>query len=48
LEDLRQAAQGSDNTVKAILECVRCYATEGEIVDVLRQVFGEYQEPVLV
>ncbi len=45
LENLRKVAQGSDNTVPGILECVRCYTTEGEIVDLLREVFGEYQEP---
>jgi len=48
LENLRQVAEGTDNTVPAILDCVRCYTTEGEIVDVLRQVFGEYQEPRLI
>ncbi len=45
LENLKKVAQGTENTVPAILECVRCYTTEGEIVDVLRVVFGEYQEP---
>ena len=45
LENLKKVAQGTENTVPAILECVRCYTTEGEIVDVLREVFGEYQEP---
>jgi methylmalonyl-CoA mutase N-terminal domain/subunit len=45
LENLRKVAQGNENTVPAILDCVRCYTTEGEIVDVLREVFGEYQEP---
>ena len=45
LEDLRKTAQGTGNTMPKILECVRCYATEGEIVDVLRQEFGEYIEP---
>ncbi len=45
LENLRKVAEGTENTVPAILECVRCYTTEGEIVDVLRDVFGEYQEP---
>ena len=44
----RIIAEGTDNTVPAILECVRCYTTEGEIVDVLRSVFGEYQEPVIL
>ncbi|MBC7187234.1 MAG: methylmalonyl-CoA mutase family protein [Calditrichaeota bacterium] len=48
LADLRRVAEGTENTVPAILECVRVYATEGEIVDVLRSVFGEYQEPVLL
>lgn len=48
LAQLRQVAQGTENTVPAILDCVRCYTTEGEIVDVLREVFGEYQEPVLL
>jgi len=45
LEALRKTAQGNENTMPAILECVRCYVTEGEIVDVLRKEFGEYTEP---
>ncbi len=48
LAELRRVAEGTENTVPAILDCVRVYATEGEIVDVLRSVFGEYQEPVLI
>jgi methylmalonyl-CoA mutase N-terminal domain/subunit len=28
-----------------ILDAVRSYATLGEIVDVMREVFGTYQEP---
>jgi methylmalonyl-CoA mutase N-terminal domain/subunit len=28
-----------------ILECVRAYATLGEICDALKEVFGEYHEP---
>jgi methylmalonyl-CoA mutase N-terminal domain/subunit len=45
LEELKKAAKGMDNTMPKILDCVRCYTTEGEIIDVLREVFGEYQEP---
>lgn len=45
LEELKKAAKETDNTMPKILDCVRCYATEGEIIDVLREVFGEYQEP---
>lgn len=44
LAELRKTAQGSENMMPAILECVRAYATEGEIVQVLREVFGEYKE----
>ncbi|MFN2188478.1 MAG: methylmalonyl-CoA mutase, partial [Candidatus Promineifilaceae bacterium] len=45
LDTLREAAQGSLNTMPAIIDAVRAYATLGEITDVLREVFGEYQEP---
>lgn len=48
LENLKKVVQGTDNTMPAILDCVRCYATEGEIVDVMREVFGEYIEPPLI
>jgi methylmalonyl-CoA mutase N-terminal domain/subunit len=45
LAELTECAKGDGNTLKAILDCVRVYATEGEIVDALRPVFGEYTEP---
>ncbi len=48
LENLKNVAKGSENTMPALLECVRCYTTEGEICDVLREVFGEYTEPPLI
>jgi methylmalonyl-CoA mutase N-terminal domain/subunit len=48
LENLKKVVQGTDNTMPAILDCARCYATEGEIVDVMREVFGEYIEPPLI
>ena len=44
LARLRDAAQGSENTVPAILECVEAYATVGEISGVFREVFGEQRE----
>lgn len=43
LNRLRQAAEGSENVMPFILNCVRSYATIGEICGVLRQVFGEYR-----
>ncbi|UCG24873.1 MAG: methylmalonyl-CoA mutase family protein [Chloroflexota bacterium] len=45
LEALRYAAANSQNTMPAIIDAVRVYATLGEITDVLRDVFGQYQEP---
>lgn len=44
LEALRKAAGSSDNLIPFILDAVRAYATEGEIIQVLREVFGEYKE----
>ena len=46
LEQLEQVAQSDENTVPAILECVECYCTLGEISQVFRGVFGE-QEGVI-
>ncbi|MGA2261723.1 MAG: methylmalonyl-CoA mutase family protein [Acidobacteriota bacterium] len=45
LSALKRAAEGTENLMPPILDCVRCYATLGEISDALRVVFGEYQEP---
>jgi methylmalonyl-CoA mutase N-terminal domain/subunit len=42
LQNLKQAAQGKQNLVPYILTAVECYATLGEISDILRAVFGEY------
>jgi methylmalonyl-CoA mutase N-terminal domain/subunit len=48
LEDLREAAKGTDNLMPYILDAVRAYGTLGEICGVLREVFGEYREPVVI
>ncbi len=48
LQGLRQAAMGDANTMPYIIDAVRAYATLGEIMQVFRDVFGEYVEtPVL-
>ena len=47
LNRLKEVASGSENTMPAIIDCVEAYATLGEICDVLRGVFGE-QEEILV
>jgi methylmalonyl-CoA mutase N-terminal domain/subunit len=45
LEALGCAAATDENLMPYILECVRAYSTLGEMCDVLRRVFGTYQEP---
>jgi len=44
LDALKEVAAGDDNTMPAILDCVRAQATEGEIIAALRDVFGTYRE----
>jgi methylmalonyl-CoA mutase N-terminal domain/subunit len=48
LTHLRKAAAGSDNLMPYILEAVRAYATEGEIMNTLIDVFGIYTEQAVV
>ena len=45
---LREVAATGQNTMPALLEAVKTYATLGEMVDVLKAVHGEYREPVYV
>ena len=40
---LEQAAKGTDNLMPLMIEAAKAYATVGEMMDVLRGVFGEYQ-----
>ena len=44
LDALRTAARGKDNTMEPLLDCVRAYATVGEMCDALRDVWGEWEE----
>ncbi len=48
LDKLRVAAQGTENTMPYILDAVRVYTTLQEIMDVFREVFGLYREPMIV
>ena len=47
LDRLRKACEGDENTVPYILDAVRARATLGEICDVMREVFGVWEEPLL-
>ena len=43
LRALEAAAKGNDNLMPPLIEAVKAYATLGEMMDVLRGVFGEYE-----
>lgn len=45
LSALKRAAEGQNNLMPYILDCVRSYATLGEISDAFRDIWGEYREP---
>jgi methylmalonyl-CoA mutase N-terminal domain/subunit len=44
LANLETAARGSENLMPHIYDCVKEYASLGEICNVLRKVFGEYKD----
>ncbi|ADV67426.1 methylmalonyl-CoA mutase family protein [Deinococcus maricopensis] len=48
LDALRDAAVTGANTMPAFLECAHAYVTLGEQMDILKTVYGEYTEPVMV
>jgi methylmalonyl-CoA mutase N-terminal domain/subunit len=48
LDALRDTARGSGNTMYPLMDCVRAYATVGEMCDALREVWGEYEETPLI
>ncbi len=48
LAAVKAAAAGGDNLMPPILAAVKAYATLGEICDVMRGVFGEYQQKVIL
>jgi methylmalonyl-CoA mutase N-terminal domain/subunit len=48
LKSIEDAALSGANLMPAIIHAVESYATVGEISDVMRKVFGEYQETVVL
>jgi methylmalonyl-CoA mutase N-terminal domain/subunit len=48
LASLRDAASNGRNTMPAFMEAAHAHCTLGEQMDVLREVFGIYEEPVLI
>lgn len=48
LDRLRVAMEGTENTMPFIMEAVHAYATLGEIIQVMKEVFGVYHEPTMI
>jgi methylmalonyl-CoA mutase N-terminal domain/subunit len=48
LKSLKKAANSNENLMEYIIEAVQSYATLGEITNVLRDVYGEYNESVIL
>jgi len=46
LLDLKKAAKDEQNLMPSILKAVKTYATLGEVMDSLKEVYGEYKEPI--
>src|SRR5210317_1271991 len=47
LKDLEQGTRAGKNVMPLLVDCCRAYATVGEMAGVLRDLFGEWQEPSL-
>jgi len=48
LKELRQAASSDGPLMEPILDCVEAYASVGEISDLLRELWGEHREQVVL
>ncbi len=48
LDALREACRGAENVMPHLIDCAVAEATLGETVDVMREVFGVYEEPLIV
>jgi len=48
LDALRRAAEKGENVFPYVLEAVKAYATLGEICGVLREVYGEWKELIII
>ncbi|MFB0522278.1 MAG: methylmalonyl-CoA mutase, partial [Candidatus Bathyarchaeia archaeon] len=48
LDELHVAAERDENLMPPIIKAVKAYATLGEICNVLRDVFGEYRELIII
>ena len=47
LAGLSRAAEGDENLMGPLIDCANAYCTVGEMVDALKAVWGEFQQPVV-
>jgi methylmalonyl-CoA mutase N-terminal domain/subunit len=47
LDELKEVARTDENLMPVTIECVRAYATKGEIANALKEAFGLYREPIV-
>src|SRR6266542_4558062 len=48
MDRLRIAMESTENTMPYLMECVHAYVTLGEIIQVMKEVFGVYEEPTMI
>ena len=48
LDNLSNACKGNENILPHIIDCVKSYATLGEIVESMKTVFGDWQESAII
>jgi methylmalonyl-CoA mutase N-terminal domain/subunit len=46
LSKLKADCENNSNLMPAVIEAVKAYATVGEIIQVMKDVYGEYEEPI--
>ena len=48
LKQLKEAANSDKNMIPVVIDCVESLATVGEICGVLREIWGEYKESLVL
>lgn len=48
LNALKEACSNNENVMPYLIDCAHAYATLSETVDVMREVFGVYEEPLFI
>jgi methylmalonyl-CoA mutase N-terminal domain/subunit len=48
LDRLKQEAGSNGNLMPCLIDTVKTYASLGEIMDTLKEVFGTFKEPLLI